>query len=686
MATNIEVRVVDKTATALKNISNRLDGLNKGLFGINRVAGLAATAIGAIGGTSIIKNIVNTTSRFEDLRTTLKSVTGSAEAGAEAFAFIQDFSTRTQFGIEDLSKAFVKLKAAGIEPTEKLLTTFTDTAAVTTDQIGTLEAVTDLFARTVSGGLNLEQINRLADRGVPVLAILEEQLGLTRNQLTEFGKTAEGAKKITDAFAKGIQEKFGGATQNVLNNLSTRFSNLQIALGNAADKIGNQGFGKALGETVVEITDFIIKNDELVVGIGKNLTKAFLYAKESMVLVLNNLDLLAKAFGIFFGLKIGLGIAAIATAFAGKLVRAIILTTQAMKALAIVTARHPLIAGAMVIAIGINKLTGVFDKLAESFLGLADDALGKLGDEMNKVLDIIDENVDGFDEYLGAIHDIANETGAFIGYADMLDEKLSLPGALDSITRLEQEMEDANGTIDNGIKSATKFEGSLKDAFSEANKGAREAIENFNSLKAVQDLGTMSINTFRQGVAEAFADAVLGAKTFAEGLRDVARVIARQLIVGVAELVVQFFILDKFVKPFLERIANGTKNTTNEQKKLNRELGVELGLRAALSFFTGGFGIPFFAEGGRVQGNRPIIVGEKGPELFVPPSSGQIIPNNRLDDYGGGTDTASGGVNVNFHIQTVDARGFDELLLTRRGLITSMINDSLARQGKEALA
>jgi hypothetical protein len=43
--------------------------------------------------------------------------------------------------------------------------------------------------------------------------------------------------------------------------------------------------------------------------------------------------------------------------------------------------------------------------------------------------------------------------------------------------------------------------------------------------------------------------------------------------------------------------------------------------------------IPRRAVGGPVSGGSPYIVGEMGPELFVPGSSGTIIPNNRM---GGG--------------------------------------------------
>lgn len=65
---------------------------------------------------------------------------------------------------------------------------------------------------------------------------------------------------------------------------------------------------------------------------------------------------------------------------------------------------------------------------------------------------------------------------------------------------------------------------------------------------------------------------------------------------------------------------------------------------------TGAFGsltpqaFPTFANGGNPPVNRPSIVGERGPELFVPRSSGTIIPNNAL----------GGGANVTVN---VDASG-----------------------------
>ena len=50
---------------------------------------------------------------------------------------------------------------------------------------------------------------------------------------------------------------------------------------------------------------------------------------------------------------------------------------------------------------------------------------------------------------------------------------------------------------------------------------------------------------------------------------------------------------------------------------------------AGPGFFSGGM-IPGFANGGRPPVGRPSIVGERGPELFVPDRAGTIVPNHAM--------------------------------------------------------
>jgi len=81
-----------------------------------------------------------------------------------------------------------------------------------------------------------------------------------------------------------------------------------------------------------------------------------------------------------------------------------------------------------------------------------------------------------------------------------------------------------------------------------------------------------------------------------------------------------------------------------------------------------------FANGGRPPVGRPSIVGEKGPELFVPRSSGTIVPNNKL---GGGGSTS---VVVNVDASGSDVQGDDSGAKELGTLISVAVQGELIKQ------
>ena len=102
--------------------------------------------------------------------------------------------------------------------------------------------------------------------------------------------------------------------------------------------------------------------------------------------------------------------------------------------------------------------------------------------------------------------------------------------------------------------------------------------------------------------------------------------------------------------------------------------------KALLGLFGGGGGIFSgigkifgFADGGSPPLNRPSIVGERGPELFIPRQAGTIIPNEML----GGSSNVT---NVTYSIQAVDASSFRTLLARDPEFI-----HNVAEQGRRQL-
>ena len=88
----------------------------------------------------------------------------------------------------------------------------------------------------------------------------------------------------------------------------------------------------------------------------------------------------------------------------------------------------------------------------------------------------------------------------------------------------------------------------------------------------------------------------------------------------------------------LEGAINGTKSLGDVARSVFGAIQRQLINFAATSFLKSLPGIGgFFANGGRPPVGRASIVGERGPELFVPDRAGTIIPNNQLSGMGGST-------------------------------------------------
>ena len=128
----------------------------------------------------------------------------------------------------------------------------------------------------------------------------------------------------------------------------------------------------------------------------------------------------------------------------------------------------------------------------------------------------------------------------------------------------------------------------------------------------------------------------------------------------------------------------GTKTLGEAAKSILNDLSstlIRLGVNTILGGLTGGssgiFGsLPMlkFANGGRPPVGKPSIVGEKGPELFVPKRSGTIIPNDKL--AGGGSTNIS--VNVDASGSSVQSNEQEGKELGR--VISAAIQSELIKQ------
>ena len=125
-------------------------------------------------------------------------------------------------------------------------------------------------------------------------------------------------------------------------------------------------------------------------------------------------------------------------------------------------------------------------------------------------------------------------------------------------------------------------------------------------------------------------------------------------------------------------ISVGTRRNTVDTAKSQGGSGELAYMRGAQG--TGGpenFRGAFYGKKHRAAGgDTGYIVGEQGPELFMPDRPGTIVP---ADD----TAAMGGGSNVTFNISTVDATGVEDLLAEQQGNIIGMLRQAANSYGEE---
>ena len=227
----------------------------------------------------------------------------------------------------------------------------------------------------------------------------------------------------------------------------------------------------------------------------------------------------------------------------------------------------------------------------------------------------------------------------------------------EQLAELQKELKKVEDSAEKTLVSFSKIKDAIKNQIKKDLESVNETIGKFI-------LG--GVKSFSRALAESV---VLGKK-----LNMTLKELAQKLLVDILAFTIQL-IIQKQIEVFLSDISlkkekEKLDGLREQQKELRKNTGLGL-VNTALSF------LPGFAQGGAVGKGRPVMVGERGPELFIPNSSGQITQNAR--GMGGGSAV------VNFNINTIDSRGFDQAIIENRGTITSIINNALTEKGRGAL-
>jgi hypothetical protein len=179
-------------------------------------------------------------------------------------------------------------------------------------------------------------------------------------------------------------------------------------------------------------------------------------------------------------------------------------------------------------------------------------------------------------------------------------------------------------------KLGAAFAGSGGDSLKSSLGSVVETIKGF--VLPIFDGLVSAFNSIRKAIANNSEEL----EPFFTLIKNIATFIVQYLAPVVGEVLgAAFKVLGKVIGGIVSIFANlvaGITNTINAVKALASALANSV-VGKAVSGIASGIGSVFGggrAQGGSVTGGTPYLVGERGAELFVPQSSGSIVPNSSL--------------------------------------------------------
>jgi hypothetical protein len=631
----IRLDAVDNTKKAFNSLKGNTDSAKTSLLNLKNVL------IG-LGAGVAFRSIVNAGKQIEGLGLRFKFLFGSASEGAKAFDVLAKFASKVPFSLEEISAASGNLAVVSKDADElsKILEITGNVAAVTGLDFQTTASQ---IQRAFSGGIAAADVFR--EKGVRNL------LGFSAGATVSAEDTA---KKFEEVFGKG--GRFGNATSELASSFEGVLSMLGDKVFAFRKKIAQSDFFEAFKTQFRLLDQFIEDNsvmfDEFATLIGETLADAVRGLGRGVVFVYENFDKFLVAIETFIAYKLITIVTNLGESFiilAGKITTA----TTAMQGFNTATA-------------GLRKLGGIF----AFFLSFGTELekfrqkMNKLGEEGKKLKETLDDLGETTFEWTADLTVGVEEAYEILAeFEHELSAKI--PSALEKV---------AMSFADLVATELLAMQQSINNIHVTIAQGILDGIKQFSNILAEaiilgKDLG----NAFKQFVVKGIVSA-LGA---------------------LINYVLQKLFLYALEKLF-PNLLKGQNLLEYEKldilRKQTRELQKQLALRAIMSFFGGGFAEGGFMKGGRAEGGRvngyranggqtsgtnTYIVGERGRELFIPSTDGQIVSNENLKTMGG--------ANITFNINATDVKGVKELLIDNRATITNIINSALNQKGKPAL-
>ena len=657
---NIDILARDKSKQALQGVQKRLGNVKNAVFSLRG-------ALVGLGAGAVIKGFVDVGKEVESLQVRFKFLFGSVEEGSKAFDNLAKFAGTVPFSLEEISRASGNLAVVAKDANDlnRVLEITGNVAAVTGLDF---ETTSSQIQRAFAGGIGAADLFR--ERGVRALLGFEAGAKVTAE---------ETVKRFEELFSGN--GRFAGATKDLATTLEGTLSMLGDKFFNFQKDVAD-GFFEELKKEFGDLNLFLEKNEQEIEDIANTIGGVFATAISKTSQAMKDLTPAVKGISIAIGDVIqGYNSLPPEVKTAG-IVGVLIFGRKGIAAAAAIG----LIVDKLQELADINKDISLLDSKDLKNLELVDAKLAKINEEIHSLrnqqpltipelsgdfdLNTLDENILANEKKL---NELIKERNILQRISTNLSFELS-----EFYTNNKPLVDENNESIKNEVE-LIKQQISLTDEL-----GRRRATEIQLRIKELRKREAADKAYYEELARRQQTDRINSARTIIEKAR-LEKQGQQQIFDAAKDTASKLSGLNKdaFRAYQAFQIAMATLNTFRAVSNALATYPFPLNVGVAAAETARGLATvasirntaPPRIAGGRVNEGQPYMVGEGGrPELFVPQSSGTIVPNNQLT-----------GTNVNITIMANDTEGFDDLLQRRRSTVVNIINDALNSQGREAI-
>ena len=695
-------------------------GMQRVQGGFGDLTKVIAAAGAAFGGFQLGKTFLNTARSIENLKFQLAALTGSTTEAAKAMDILVDFAGGVPFQLSEIQAAAPSLLAVAknTEELNQLLAITGDIAAAS----GIDFATTALqLQRTFSAGIGAADLFR--DRAVKSMLGFQEGVQYSAAQSRDL--IINGFRDGTIAIA-GSSAKMATTFDGVISMISDKFMKFQIAVMDSApfdnlkaaatlveqaleSNFGSiEEAGRKIGVSIVDATKAILIGSAKILDALRPVFEFFKQGVNGIIRFANQLPPEAQILGLIGFVLVGRGVKLVLLAVAalfdeirGFMDRMVKKFADAVNDLIDIANKipgveiDPFVVGDKEFSSYVDDInkkfvdfvgnaTGDIKEIAFEITGIDPDTMGQNEKAIRKIIAALEEQIKKTKELEKAQ---ANQQVKQITKAPVVDQKEA-----EKLKKQQEALKKQFESLDQSLMTETErenFEYNKKlDILNEYYKGRthfdqeyfklRERLETAHQKKLADVAKAQTreqLDIFKRGE---FAQLDFS-KLSAEQKKEFAIGAGREVLDALAQQNKTAFQAAKALA-----ITEAIINTAQGATKALAQGGVFGPILAGLVIAAGAAQIATIRSqkyqgrktGGLVQQGQGYTVGESGPELFVPNQTGTIIPNRNMD--------TPKNIAVTFNINALDARGVDELIVERKGIITNIIREAANQRGERS--